>query len=62
MSDAKKSYESTVMRMAGNIAGSMITGIEAGTNPVALQLVAESAVALARAIVAEVERTEPRRD
>lgn len=49
----KRKYDSTVARIAGNIA--------AGMDPLNTrdELIVEVAVRLARAIVAEVERTEP---
>lgn len=53
----KKKYDSTVARIAGNIAG-----VLEAERPYALGeevKIAARAVALARAIVAEVERTEP---
>lgn len=56
----KKSYESTVMRMAGNIAPVIITAFEGATsdgNWITTN-VARVSVAYARAIVAEVLRTE----
>ena len=49
----KKNYESTVMRIAGNILG----GYRGGSEQEEADLVA-FAVALARSIVAEVKRTE----
>ena len=69
MPDHKKSYESTVMRMAGNIAAGIaplhgrtyIAGHEIW-EIANKQLIADECVKLARMIVAEVERTEPRRD
>jgi hypothetical protein len=52
---SKRAYDSTVARMAGNIAAGMLTGyhhLDPGN-------VVKSSVNLARAIIAEVERTEP---
>lgn len=52
-----RKYDSTIARIAGNIASRV------GTNsPAADADVARRCVALARAIVAEVERTEPTPD
>ena len=53
----KHNYDSTVARIAGNIAsGTAQTAWESGRYP---DVIAEWCVAIARAIVAEVERTEP---
>lgn len=61
-----RKYDSTIARMAGNIAGSMLDRvlvIRAGDNVAfsadSMILIAKESVMLARAIVAEVERTEP---
>lgn len=51
----KKKYDSTVARIAGNIASGMTEDIYKRN----FMHVATFAVAAARAIVAEVERTEP---
>lgn len=65
----KRKYDSTVARIAGNIAGAMLdrmlvvrAGDSVGFTVESLSLVALQAVALARYIVAEVERTEPKAD
>lgn len=50
-----KKYDSTVARIAGNIASGMAEDIYKGR----VKYVAEMSVNMARAIVAEVERTEP---
>ena len=53
----KPDYDTTLARIAGNIAGHMIEDVRAGGNARACEIVAKSAVAIARAIVAEVKRT-----
>ncbi len=65
MSNEKRKYDSTVARIAGNIAGHVmanlmsIPGIQ-GTAPADAAFgIATSSVAIARAIVAETIRTEP---
>ena len=62
----KRTYDSTVARMAGNIAGSMLDRvlvIRCGDNVSysadSMILIAKESVMLARAIVEEVERTAP---
>lgn len=50
----KRTYDSTVARMAGNIAAGLLHGQVSYTH----EWVARQSVAIARAIVAEVERTE----
>lgn len=64
MSTKQKKYDSTVAQIAGNIAGVVLTmkaPIEITGQPdAAVQYVASYSVRLARAIVAEVERTEPK--
>lgn len=54
----KRSYDSTVARIAGNIASAWPTSINSDSDT--LNAFARKAVELARAIIAEVERTEPR--
>jgi hypothetical protein len=49
--------ESSILRAAGNIAAGMVTGH--ALSLIDNQYIAERSVALARAIAAEVERTEP---
>lgn len=63
----KRKYDSTVARIAGNIAGNMLdrvlvvhTPVGTGYHPDSMALIAHDSVFLARAIVAEVERTETR--
>lgn len=56
MSNGKRDYDSTVARIAGNIVGHLIHKEAWQANDLAAATVA---VALARAIVAEVKRTEP---
>lgn len=51
----RKDYESTVMRIAGNVAGQVMV-LADGIDP---QWIAEHSVRVARAIVAEVQRTAP---
>jgi len=53
----KRKYDSTVARIAGNIAGHMLRDNDGDTRN--SEAVAVDAVYLARKIVAEVERTEP---
>lgn len=53
-----RKYDSSVARMAGNIAAGIAPGFNFGYSDQRQQC-AEVAVALARAIVAEVQRTEP---
>jgi hypothetical protein len=55
----KRKYDSTVARIAGNIAGHLVQTFDAAV-PQGHELIAQAAVMLARAIVAEVERTEPK--
>lgn len=59
MAEKKKSYESTVMRIAGNIASGLGW---AALNELPDEQIAGVCVQVARAIVAEVERTEPARE
>ncbi len=56
-----KDYESTVMRMAGNIAGGLVNtySINDLSREEFQQQIATHATLLARAIVAEVQRTAP---
>jgi uncharacterized membrane protein YheB (UPF0754 family) len=62
-----RTYDSTVARMAGNIAGNImghlltVEGIQQNAPAEVTRSVAVSSVAIARAIVAEVQRTEPDR-
>lgn len=62
----KRKYDSTVARMAGNIAGAFMERVlvvrqndRLGFTAESIEHVAGAAVAIARAIVAETERTEP---
>ena len=59
----KRKYDSTVARIAGNIAGVVLTMPSppelTGRSDASVAFVARYSVQLARAIVAEVERTEP---
>lgn len=67
----KRKYDSTVARIAGNVAGAMLDRVmvhsrgdetgqhSSGFSADTLILIAQESVMLARAIVAEVERTEP---
>jgi hypothetical protein len=50
----QKKYDSTLARIAGNIASGMVSDIHRGHS----ELVARLSVKTARAIVAELERTE----
>lgn len=66
MSTVKRNYDSTVARMAGNIAGNMLDRVlvvRAGDHVTysadTMILIARDAVMLAGAIVAETARTEP---
>lgn len=52
---SKAKYDSTVARMAGNIAGGLVR-----LNIYREEVVAMRAVAMARAIIEEVKRTEPK--
>jgi hypothetical protein len=54
----KKKYDSTVARIAGNLLSGQPDLIHVGYSEDALRAMAENAVRLARAIVAEVERTD----
>lgn len=54
---SKPNYDTTLARIAGNIAGNLVTGCEIADSPKGLEVVAAASVALARAIVAEVKRT-----
>ena len=51
----KRKYDSSVARIAGNIVGALLDFNRDEKD----QVVVQRAVAIARAIVAEVERTEP---
>lgn len=53
-----RKYDSTIARVAGNIASGLIERFNP-TSPTNLTLLAQTSVELARAIVAEVGRTEP---
>jgi hypothetical protein len=55
----KRKYDSTVARIAGNIAGHILNDSYEGSETFSPASVAEAAVKVARAIVAETERTEP---
>lgn len=54
----KRKYDSTIARIAGNIAAGIVDGY--AWNQINIDTIAANVVALARAIVAEIERTEPR--
>ncbi len=56
---ATKKYDSTVARIAGNLLSGAFCRSNWPQTREALELVAEQAVRVARAIVAEVSRTEP---
>lgn len=63
----KRKYDSTVARIAGNIAGAFMDrvlvvrqGGRMGFTTESVEHVAGASVAIARAIIAEVERTEPK--
>jgi hypothetical protein len=51
----KKKYDTTIARIAGNL----LSGYDRAINDSMREAMARDAVALARAIVAEVQRTEP---
>ncbi len=53
-----KKYDSTVARIAGNILSGYVPLLDDGNVDRRLEVI-RTAVAMARAIVAEVERTEP---
>lgn len=55
----KKKYDTTVARIAGNIASGYVRDRDSDGNPWPDENIAEWSVFMARAIVAEVERTEP---
>lgn len=56
----KRKYDSTVARMAGNIASGMTKNrVDNCDDRVGIESIARASVALARAIVAETIRTEP---
>lgn len=55
----KKKYDSTVARIAGNIAAGIATSYVGADRLIPVMQIAVDAVELARAIVLEVERTEP---
>lgn len=55
----KRKYDSTVARIAGNILGGFVTTESPRLTPGSAKDLAEEAVLLARAIVEEVQRTEP---
>jgi hypothetical protein len=60
MSDLKRKYDSTIARIAGNLlSGTNAVKVHGAYGDDALRHLAQQAVRLARAIVAEVERTEP---
>lgn len=56
----KRKYDSTVARIAGNIASGLMQTPAGGSADEAVGRIARTSVYLARAIVAEVERTEPK--
>lgn len=56
---APKKYDSTVARIAGNVASGLIGHLTLKSPDKDLLEIPAVAVAIARAIVAEVERTEP---
>lgn len=56
----KKKYDTTLARMAGNIAAGFIAGETPHGAWEQRERFAEAAVAIARAIVAEIEKTEPK--
>lgn len=53
-----KKYDSTIARVAGNIASGLVRVRDDEDEPHADEVIVERSVSLARAIVAEVERTE----
>lgn len=55
----QRKYDSTVARMAANIASGVAREFLFGASEVDEATIARDCVSLARAIVAEVERTEP---
>jgi hypothetical protein len=57
MSDPRKKYDSTVARIAGNILSGLVNHRDV-TAQCSLKAAVVTAVRLARAVVAEVERTE----
>ena len=59
MSQSKRDYDSTVARIAGNIFGSITPVDEAGNMLKGTDAKVRATVEVARAIVAEVKRTEP---
>lgn len=62
MSNERKKYDSTVARIAGNVAGQAMQGHDWTDGDDAYVRLAIHCVKVARAIVAEVERTEPAKD
>lgn len=59
----QRKYDATVARIAGNIAGTVLSQThDPSYGEDALTVVAQASVFIARAIVAEVERTEPKQD
>ena len=59
MNQPKRNYDSTVARIAGNIASGFASNLLSHRDPVTAEAIARDSVALARLIVAEVRRTEP---
>lgn len=60
MSQPKRDYDSTVARIAGNIAAGLVTTHTFGPEGGQYHRLAPTAVNIARWIVAEVKATEPR--
>lgn len=59
---AKPDYDTTIARIAGNIAGIVLAQTHSGHTALgddALTIIAATSVQIARAIVAEVKRTTP---
>lgn len=54
----KRNYDATVARIAGNIASGLMP-LDDSMKQIDVETVAETSVMIARAIVAEVKRTEP---
>jgi hypothetical protein len=59
VSETKRKYDSTVARVAGNIASGMVRDRDESGDHFPDEAIAEWSVSLARAIVEEVQRTEP---
>lgn len=56
---SKPKYDSSVARMAGNIAAGFVNGLDTYLTDRQAEVIVGTSVKLARAIVAEVQRTEP---